>query len=156
MMMTMIEKTIETSKPFLYKTVDFLYNGVMNHAPEVLQKRSMASAFLLGAIGIYGVVKGLQFTSKKVMNRIIPDFDEKWLPKLEKTCIAAMGAAPVIYFAIDPDGAQELLRNHPVYTSGMAGVYVGSITGAAQDLHKRKVERIKQENKFLADFSKNK
>ena len=38
---------------------------------------------------------------------------------------------------IDPEGAKEILTQHPTYTSGMAGVYAGSITRAVQDLHKR-------------------
>ncbi|MBD3249113.1 hypothetical protein GF336_03645 [Candidatus Woesearchaeota archaeon] len=124
-------------EPFLYDVVDKLYNSVMDHMPQALQDRDMASAFVLGTVGIYSVVKGLQWTSKNVMNKIISNFDEKWLPNLEKACTLGMAVAPVLYAAIDPEGAKEIMTQHPTYTSGMAGVYAGSITGAVQDLHRR-------------------
>ena len=125
------------AKPLLYDVVDKLYHGVMDHMPQALQDRDMASAFILGSAGIYFVVRGLQWTSKNVMNKFIPNFDEKWLPKLEKAYIAGMAAAPVLYAFIDPEGAKTIMTQHPTYTSGMAGVYAGSIAGAAQDLHNR-------------------
>ena len=125
------------TEPILYNVVDKLYHGVMNNMPQALQDRDMASAFVLGSASIYYVVKGLQWTSKNIMNKIIPNFDEKWLPKLEKACIVGMAAAPVLYAFIDPEGAKEIMTQHPTYTSGMAGVYAGSIIGAVQDLHKR-------------------
>ena len=132
------------AKPFLYDVVDKLYHGVMDIMPKALQERDMSSAFVLGSTGIYGVVRGLQWTSKNLMNKIIPDFDDKWLPKLEKAFIVGMAAAPILYGLIDPDGAREIMTQHPTYTSGMAGVYTGSITGAAQDLHKRSKQKLEE------------
>lgn len=134
------------AKPFLWDVVNVLYHSVMDRMPQALQDRDMASAFVLGSAGAYGVVKGLQWTSKHVMNRIIPDFDEKCLPLLEKVCIVGMAAAPVVYAIFDPEGAREIMTQHPTYTSGMAGVYAGSITGAAQDLHRRSKERSLEEH----------
>ena len=61
---------------------DKLYHGVMDKMPQTLQDRG-SYGFLLGA-EIYGVVKGLQWTSRNAMNKLIPNFDEKWLPALEK------------------------------------------------------------------------
>ena len=72
------------NKPPLYDIVDKLYHGVMDKMPQALQDRGEAMAFLLGAGGIYGVVKGLQWTSRNAMNKLIPNFDEKWLPALKR------------------------------------------------------------------------
>lgn len=128
--------------PFLHSTVDKLYHSVMDHMPQAFQDRDMSSAFLLGCIGTYGLVKGLQATSKKAMNKLIPDFDEKYLPVLEKLCITGMVVAPVTYGLVDPQGAKEIVTGHPVYTSGMAGVGVGGIAGAVQDLNNRSQEKV--------------
>lgn len=125
------------TKPFLYDIVNTLYHGVMDIMPQFLQDSPMASAFVLGTGGIYGVVRGFQAFSKKFVSRVIPHFDKELLPKLEKVCIAGMAVAPVLYAFIDPERANEIMAQHPVYTSGMAGVYLGSIVGAVQDLHKR-------------------
>jgi len=125
------------TEPILYDVVDKLYHGVMDNMPQALQDRDMASAFVLGSAGIYSVIRGLQWTSKNVMNKIIPNFDEKWLPNLEKACVVGMAVAPILYATIDPEGAKAIMTQHPTYTSGMAGVYVVSITEAIQDLHKR-------------------
>ena len=109
--------------------------------PEVVQDKSMASAFILGSVGIYGVVKGLQWSSRNVMNYFIEDFDEKYLPILEKACIVGMIGIPLAYAIIDPEGAREIMTQHPVYTSGMIGVAFGSITAALQDLNRRRLEK---------------
>lgn len=131
-------------KPPLYDIVNKLYHGATDLMPQSLQDRDMALAAVLGAAGIYGVVRGLQWTSKNVMNKVIPNFDEKRLPALEKICIAGMALAPIAYGLIDPHGAREIMTQHPTYTSGMAGVYVGSIAGAAQDLHNRSKKKLEQ------------
>ncbi len=133
------------SKPFLYDAVDTLYNGLMNHMPQALQDRDMTSAAVLGAVGTYGVIRGSQWTSKNVMNKLIPNFDEKWLPILEKICIAGMSVAPVVYAGFDPNGAKEIMTQHPTYTSGMLGVLAGSLTGAVQDLYKRSKQKALEE-----------
>ncbi len=125
------------SEPFLYGIVDKLYTSVMEHMPQALQDRSMASAFTLGSLGTYSAVRGLQLISKNAVDKIIPGFDDKLMPSLEKVCAIGMAAAPVIFAFADPDSAREIMTQDPTYTSGMAGVYVGSIAGAVQDLQKR-------------------
>jgi len=130
------------AKPILYSVVDTLYHGVMDKMPKKLQDRSMASAFVLGFGGTYLVIRGLQWTSKNVMNKIIPNFDKKWLPNLEKACVVSMTAAPILYAAIHPKKAKAIMAQHPTYTSGMEGVYAGSINGAVQDLHKKAKQSI--------------
>ncbi|QQG38698.1 MAG: hypothetical protein HYS32_03790 [Candidatus Woesearchaeota archaeon] len=132
-------------RPFLYDTVDFLYSSVMDNMPEVLRERSMASAFVLGATGIYGTVRLLQFASKNLVERLFPGFHDKVLPKIEKICTVGMATTPFLYALIDPDGAKQIMVEHPTYTSGMAGVYVGSIAAALQDL------RSKSNNKLIEE-----
>lgn len=131
-----------TIKPF-YNTVDFLYDLVIDNMPVVIRERSMANAFILGSFGTYGVVKGVQWLSKNVVDKVIPGFDDKYLSTLEKLCIVGMAAAPVLYAVIDPQGAREVMTMNPTYTSGMIGVYAGSIACAVQDLHKRSVSEKK-------------
>ncbi len=48
-----------------------------------------------------------------------------------------MTAAPAAFAFFDPDGAKEIMTQHPTYTSGMSGAYLGSVAGAAQDLYDR-------------------
>ena len=57
-----------------------------------------------------------------------------------------MASAPIIYAMADPDGARDIMTQHPTYTSGMAGVYVGSIVGAVQDLVKRSKQKLYKNN----------
>jgi len=129
------------SKPFLWDTVNTLYHGVVDHLPEVVQERDIALPALLGFGGIYLVVKGLQWTSRHVMDRIIPNFDRDWLPALEKTCIGVIVGAPILYAIVDPEGAREIWTQNYQYTPGMGGVVAGSVTGAAQDLSRRSTEK---------------
>lgn len=101
---------------------------------------SITHAFALGFLGSFSIVKGLQWTSKKIVDKVIPNFDSKALPCLEKICSVAMFSAPMMYSIIDPEGANEILTNHPVYSSGMSGVYLGSLAGALHDLNKRSLD----------------
>lgn len=125
-------------KPF-FPIVDWLYHSLMDHAPQFLQDRSMFNAFGLGAVGMYGVVRGLQFVAKiGTMNRVVPHFYDKWLPRLETASIVAITGLPLLYGFIDPDGVKEIMTRHPVYTSGMGGVWFGSTGAAIQDLYGRR------------------
>ncbi len=130
------------TKPFLHGVVDTLYHIVMDPMPQFIQDRDMTSAVLLGGGGAYGVVRGLQYLSKNVADRIIPGFDEHALPILEKICIAGMILDPLAYSIIDPDGAREIVSQHPTYSAGMTSAGVCSITGAVQDLHKRQKQNL--------------
>lgn len=128
------------SKPFLYDTVDKLYHLVMDPMPQSIRERDVESAFLLGFIGVYGVVRGLQWTSKNAYDKISPGFHEYILPTLEKICITTMAITPFVYATFDSQGAKQLISEHPVYTFGMVGVYVGSLAAAIQDLKNRNKE----------------
>ncbi len=132
-----------TNPPF-FNAVDRLYHLATDHAPQIIKDRSELTAGLLGLIGSITLVNGLQFASKK-MNKIIPNFDEKYLPKLEAACMLTLGLAPFVYGAIDPQGANEITTQHPTYTSGMAGVYFGSMASAGQDLlHRYRMSKSKK------------
>jgi len=70
-------------KPFLWDTVNYLYHGAMNNMPSTIQERSMANAFILGYVGMYGVVRSIQYISRNFADYFIPDFDEKYLSILD-------------------------------------------------------------------------
>ncbi len=127
--------------PIFYDTVDTLYHAFMDSMPKFLQERSKTSAFVLGGSGIYATVRTLQWTSKNIMDYYISDFDEKILPVLEKTCIGLMVAAPFLCYLVAPERTKEIISQHQVYTSGMVGVWLGSIIGAGQDLIKRSKQK---------------
>ena len=118
------------SDPIFYDTVDVLYHAVVDRPPS-------EKAFLLGSGFTYLLVNRLQWASRNIADFYISNFDENILPTLEKGCIAAMAVAPFLFYLIDPEGAKEIMAQHPVYTSGMFGVWLGSISGAVQDLFKR-------------------
>jgi hypothetical protein len=123
--------------PFLHSVVDALYNGVMQFAPEFLRQRPMFSAPVLGATGAYTAVRALQEISWRWMDRVIPDFDERWLPELEKACLAAIPAVVLATGFADSEGLQETVSKFPVYTAGMVSAYAGAAAGAVMDLMSR-------------------
>jgi hypothetical protein len=129
------------AKPILYDTVNELYSAVMNHMPKSLQQRDVASAFVLGAAGSYGLTRALQGISKNIVDKIFPGFDQCLLPILERTCQLAMLGAPLLFAIIDPETAKAIVTQHPVYTSGMAGAATGGIIAAEQDLRKKPVRK---------------
>lgn len=131
-------------KPFLWYTFNYLYHSVMDPMPQCIQDMPHACAAILGGGCAYWIVRGLQWTSRNFMSQ---NFDEKWLPTLEKLCIAAMVSIPLIYAAINPDIVDYIMANHPVYTCGVEGGVVGSITGAAQHLHKHSIDKLEDKIK---------
>lgn len=127
--------------PFLYETVDALYNSVMNHMPESIQKRDIACAFVLGASGSYIITRALQSISKNVMEKIFPGFDKYLLPILERTCQLTITGGPLLLAIIDPETAKTIVTQHPAYTAGMTGVAVGGIIAAEQDIRKKPIPK---------------
>ena len=133
-------------KPFLWETVNFLYHNVMDNTPQFMQDKQVFSAIVLGSAGSYGLVRSLQWFSNKYMDYFIEDFDKKWLPVLEKTCLYGVIGIPLAYSFIKPDEVKAIISEHPVYTSGMAGITFSGVIGALQDLSRRKT------NKTLEDY----
>ena len=125
------------TNPFLYETVDKLYSIVMKNMPESIQERDVASAFILGTAGTYGVTRGLQWVSKNIVEKIFPGFDQYLLPILERTCQITVLSAPLLFAILDPETAKTIITQYPVYTAGMAGVATGGIIAAEQNIRKK-------------------
>lgn len=123
--------------PFLYDTVNELYHSVMDHMPVVFQKRDIAGPFILGGLGAYGIVRALQLTSERMVNKAFPGFDELVLPLLERICQIGVISLPFVYALFDPEGAKAIITQHPSYTSGMAGTALGAIMAAERDINKK-------------------
>jgi len=124
-------------EPFLYDLTNNLYHKVMDDMPQAVQDRDIASAFILGAAGSYAFTKTLQWISRNIMDGMIPDFDEKLLPILERVCQVGVIAIPTLYAIIDPEGARTILMQHPTYSAGMTGAITGGIICAQQDINKK-------------------
>ncbi len=124
-------------EPFLYNLTNNLYHKVMDNMPQAVQDRDTASAFILGAAGSYTATKILQWISKNIMDGMIPDFDEKLLPILERVCQIGAITIPTLYAIIDPEGARTILMQHPTYSAGMTGAVTGGILCAQQDISKK-------------------
>src|SRR4030042_2477226 len=122
------------AKPFLFDIVNALYNTAHKIMPDFLRERPMFTAFTMAAVGTYGLARAAQWASENIMNRAVPNFDEKYLPKFEKICAYGIPSAILLYSAIDPEGAKSVLMNHPVYAAGMTGIYTGGLVAATQDL----------------------
>ncbi len=118
-------------KPFLFDTVNFLYHKAINYAPKFFQERSMGSAFILGYGGSYLLIDLVQKTSEVLMSN---EFNTAYLPILEKICIALTIATPVVYSFIKPKEMQEIVKEHPTYTSGMIGAGLGAIHSTLENL----------------------
>ena len=135
-------------EPLLFDTVDFLYHAVMDHMPKWLQAKDMASAAVLGGTGAYTLTKIAQWVT-----RSSDGFYESWMPAIERLGITALTAGPIIYAALDPEGAREIMKMHPTYTSGMTGVYLGSVAAMLQDL-RRHTRRQTLEDYMLRSLDK--
>lgn len=126
-------------EPFLFDTVNYLSKTVMECMPEFIQDSPRLANFVFGGSGISLVVRGLQWSSAKI-EQYVPGFDSKFLPLAEKACIWGITFSPLLYGVIDPRGLNEIITQHPVYASGMVGVWLGSVSTASYDLHKRSLE----------------
>ncbi len=118
-------------KPVLWDVVNYLYHIVMDHMPKLLQDRDMGSAFVLGSVGSYAVTRGCQ----KIAKRYSPRFYEKAVPIIDIVTMTGIVGIPLVYSLIDPEGAREILRQHPTYSSGMLGASMGAFYAANKDLH---------------------
>ncbi len=126
------------NNPPFYSIVDKLYNTVMKIMPELVKEREVASAFVLGCSGAYGLTKLTQNITKKIGTKIIPAFEKKQFPTIEKVLTGAVLSVPLIYAIVDPETVKQIITHHPVYSSGMLGVYTGGLTAVVQDLVRKK------------------
>lgn len=107
----------------------------MGNMPPALQERDVGCAFVLGSTGSYAATRLVQWLSKCFLSTVIPRFESRWLPRVEKAVAVAVAAAPVVYAFIDPDGARAIMTQHPAYASGMAGACIGTALAAAKDIN---------------------
>jgi len=126
-------------KPPLYDQVNKLYHLATDFLPKNVREGEMTNAFILGAVGSYGIARALQGISRHLIRHAVPRFDRYVLPALEVICIAGVTLGPLVGAHIDPEAAKELLAQHPVYTAGMAGIISGGVGAAALDLQTRRV-----------------
>lgn len=120
-------------QPILYGLVDKLYHGTVDHGPRFFQERPEATAAVLGGIGSYVVLTGVQAISRYIVDPLLPGFHDNILPRLEELCMIGITIGPALYAGIRPKDIHTIITEHPVYTSGMAGVWIGSMAAAAYD-----------------------
>ena len=119
----------------LYKLTQYLFDKIHNILPEKLHNLPI-EVVIEGYFGAYFLTRALQLGSKNIASKIIPDFDRKALPKLERICEFGLPAAFLTYSLIEPHGARDLIYNKPMDNLGIFMAYLGGITAAEQDLNK--------------------
>jgi hypothetical protein len=110
--------------------------SVQNLLPDSLQGHP-ATVMFEGFAGAYLLTRFLQMTSKYIVGKMIPGFDKKLLPALEKLCIAGLPLAFFAYTIVDPEGAKGMLYSKPMDNAGIVAAYLGGVLAAVPDLHKR-------------------
>lgn len=93
------------------------------------------NAAALGFLGTHYISKGIEFVSEKIDNNYIKGFDRK-ANMLAGLAAVAISLAPA-FSLLDESYAKtisDLLTNHPVYLSGLAGAYVAGTCEAAKKI----------------------
>ncbi|MFH0870148.1 MAG: hypothetical protein V1866_03765 [archaeon] len=141
--------------PVLYDIVDKAYNLAQKIMPESMRENPMFSAPAVGLLGMYAVTRGAQYVAGKIDDKF-PGFYEKFFEKFE---IAAAVAVPIFALGcglFDQEGSRHVLQFHQVYIAGMTGAYFGGAAAIAQDVGKRRKEKISSLEKRIADIEKRK
>ena len=60
---------------------------------------------------------------------------------IEKLGIISVIGIPLAYSFFDPRGVQQIMQEHPTYTSGMIGAGLSAILAAKSDVDKKSLER---------------
>lgn len=146
-LMQIIEQTPDKG---LYKITqaahDFFHDNVIHKIiPEEFHNLPAEIAFE-GIVGAYLLIKGLQLASEHVVDKIIPGYHEKVLPVLEKACKYGFPAALGAYILLYPDGATEVINNHPMDNWGILLAYVTGVKLVNKDLEKRKMTKEQNNN----------
>jgi hypothetical protein len=114
--------------PPLYEIVDALYKGAMKITPQFLEDRPIFTAFAYGGTGAFVVTR----FAHKALEKVAPEFYQKYMPKIDASMPMIMCAIPIVYAFIDPQGAKEIMSQHPVYTAGITGAAAGTMMGCVQ------------------------
>ena len=135
-------------KPF-YNLVDWGYKLVFGG----YKKYDMPNSFFIGmGVGGYAGAALAQWLSKNVIDKAIPKFDEKVLPNLEKIFVYGTPIIVGLYAYFDFDGAKEIMKTNPAYTSGMIGIYIGGIFRIIPSWGKRSKLKIKRLENKIANY----
>lgn len=120
----------------IYKITQVPFDFIHNILPEKFQ--NLPVEVMVEGFGFtYLLTKGLQLTSKKVFDKIIPGFDEKWLPWFERACVIGLPVALGAYALIDQEGAKYWIYGKPMDNLGIFMAYLGGLAGAIPDLNKK-------------------
>ena len=125
--------------PPLFDIVDALYQASMKVTPKFLEDRPMFTAFSYGAVGMFFVTKYLH----NAIEKTAPEFYKNHMQKLDAIVPTLVVAAPILYSFFDPQGAQEMMMQHPVYTAGMTGLAAGAMFGCV-DATREKDQKLQE------------
>lgn len=127
------------NKPF-YETFDTLYHFFTDAHPQ-LEPISPIVSFGMAYPTTYILTRGLQATSRYVVDKMLPGFHEKALPKLERLCQIGIPVA-VGAGALFSSEVRDVLTTNTTFLSGWAGIYAGGFVAVedARDLRKWKKE----------------
>ena len=117
-------------KPF-YDLVNWSYHTVMDRMPQSLRERDMASAFALGGTGSYVATRIALLGLRLAVNMVNPE-SERWVPLLLMAGASALPTVTFLYGVRNPRGIKETVTEHPTYTSGMLGAYLGGLAATIQ------------------------
>ncbi len=133
---TAIDTVSETQKLPIYNFVDNLYNGIDDLVDGITNGAipDVVSAPIYAAAGAHVVIKGLHWLSKNIVDHIIPDFDQKYLPILETACITTLAVAGTTALILNP----QIWTENPVYVTGMVSSGVSALATAGKDVHDKK------------------
>ncbi len=128
-------------EPFLFDLVNKLYHTATDNFSDELKEQSELNAFVLGFIGSEAVIRSIQFASEKILPK---KFNDEILPYIEKGCRIGITTAPIIYAALNPYDFFQVIKEHPTYSSGMIGAYLGLMDSS--NIHIK--EKLKEESLF--------
>ena len=121
-------------EPFLYDLVNKMYHFATDNLSEELKEQGGLNAFVLGSAGSYSLINLIQFASEK----ILPEkFNNNVLPHIEKGCQIGITAVPFLYALTNPNEFYQIVNEHPTYSLGIFGTYLGLMISANQHINKK-------------------
>ena len=121
----------------IYKVTQYLFDQVHNRIPKKFQNVP-AEVIIDAFIGAYLTTKGLQWTSKNIVDKILPGFHDKALPKLERACEFGIPLYFSLYALFKPKKFTCWMYAKPLDNLGIVTAYLAGVLAAEQDFHRRK------------------
>ena len=137
-------------KPF-YETFGDMYRFLADPHPQ-LEPISPIVSFTLASHVSYMLTRGVQATSKHVVDKVVPGFHEHVLPKLEKTCNYGIPIAVGIAAVFSPE-FREMVDAHWTYAGGWLGIYTGGSVAVDEAKELRKLDARDQHSPNLYQSS---